>query len=38
MNYSKRITKAAISKRLLVSWCVVAVAFFLIGLLVGIAI
>ena len=31
MNYSKRITKNAIRKRLLISWVVVGLTFFVIG-------
>lgn len=38
MNYSRNIKKASIGKRVLISWVVVAVVFFLIGLGTGAAV
>ena len=35
MNYSKNLRKAAMAKRIIVSWVIVAVVFFLVGGLSG---
>lgn len=35
MNYSRNIKKTAIGRRILISWFVVAIAFFLIGFGIG---
>lgn len=35
MNYSRNIKKASIGKRILISWVVVAIIFFLVGFGIG---
>ena len=35
MNYSKSIRKKSIAKRILISWCIVAAIFFILGGIVG---
>lgn len=35
MNYSKSIKKTSIAKRILISWLIVAIIFFLVGFAIG---